>query len=76
VEGVVTAVGAKDLLEISIGADDGLKKGHTLEIYRSNSYLGRVQVMETWPDRAVVKIIPEYRKVIIKKGDRVATKLG
>lgn len=76
VDGVVTAVGAKDLLEISIGADDGLKKGHTLDIYRSNSYLGRVIVRETWPDRSVVQIIPEFKKGIIKKGDRVATKLG
>ena len=76
VDGVVTAVGAKDLLEISIGSDDGLRKGHTLEVYRANSYLGRVIVRETWPDRAVVQIIPEYRKGMIKKGDRVATKLG
>jgi hypothetical protein len=76
VDGYVTAVGAKDLLEISIGEDDGLKPGHTLEIFRSNSYLGRVIVRETWPDRAVVQIIPEFRKGSIRKGDRVATKLG
>lgn len=76
VEGVVMAIGAKDLLEISIGSDDGLEKGHTLEVFRNNTYLGRVMVRETWPDRAVVQIIPEFRKGIIKKGDRVATKLG
>jgi hypothetical protein len=76
VDGVVTAIGQKDLFEISIGADDGLKKGHTLEVYRNSSYLGRVIVRETWPDRAVVQIIPEFRKGIIRKGDRVATKLG
>jgi chromosome segregation ATPase len=75
VDGVVTQVGNKDMLEISIGADDGLKKGHALEIYRGNSYLGRVRVLDVWPDRAVVQIIPEFRKGMIKKGDRVATKL-
>lgn len=76
VEGQILRLGAKDLLEISIGSDDGLKQGHTLEVFRNNSYLGRVIVRETTPDRAVVQIIPEYRKGIIKVGDRVATKLG
>ena len=61
---------------ISIGADDGLKKGHTLEVYRNNSYLGRVVVRDTMPDRAVVQIVPEFSKGKIRVGDRVATKLG
>jgi hypothetical protein len=76
VEGEILRVGEKDLLEISIGSDDGLQKGHTLEVYRNNSYLGRVVVREASPDRAVVQIIPEFKKGIIKVGDRVATKLG
>jgi hypothetical protein len=76
VEAQVVSVGAKDLLEISIGSDDGIKQGHTLEVFRGNSYLGRVVVRETWPDRAVVQVIPEFRRGIIKVGDRVATKLG
>lgn len=76
VEGQILRIGEKDLLEISIGSDDGLQKGHTLEVFRNNSYLGRVVVKETSPDRSVVQIIPEYRKGIIKVGDRVATKLG
>ena len=76
VDGKVVSIGAKNLMEISIGADDGLKRGHTLEVFRGNSYLGRVVVKETWPDRAVVEIIPEFRKGIIKVGDSVATKFG
>ena len=76
VEGQILRIGASDLLEISIGADDGLQKGHTLEVFRNNSYLGRVIVRDTAPDRSVVQIIPEFRKGIIKVGDRVATKLG
>lgn len=76
VDGQIVSVGEKDLLEISIGADDGLKQGHTLEVFRGGSYLGRVVVRETWPDRAVVQIIPEFSKGSIKVGDRVATKLG
>lgn len=76
IDGVVTAVGERDLIEISLGSDEGLKRGHTLEVFRGNTYLGRVLIRETWPDRAVAQIIPEFRKGIIRKGDRVATKLG
>ncbi|MBP88806.1 MAG: hypothetical protein CMJ64_19190 [Planctomycetaceae bacterium] len=76
VDGIVTKVGEKVLVEVSIGSDDGLRKGHTLEVFRNQSYLGRVVVKTLAPDRAVCEIIPEYRKGIIKRGDRVATKLS
>ena len=76
VDGYVTAVSDKNLIEISIGSDDGLRKHHFMEVYRKNSYVGRVEIVKVEPDRAVAKIIPEFRRGIIKKGDRVATKLS
>jgi len=76
VDGVVTAVSDKNFIEISIGSDDGLRKNHLMEVYRRNSYVGRVEIVMVEPDRAVAKIIPEFRRGIIKKGDRVATKLS
>ena len=76
VDGVVVNVGEKDLIEISIGDDDGIKLGHKLDVYRDNAYLGKVKVVKTSPDRAVAEIIPEYKKGIIRKGDRVATKFS
>ena len=76
VDGVVTAVGANDLIEISIGSDDGIRQGHTLEVYRDASYLGRVVIQSTEPDRAVARVLKDFRKGIIRKGDRVATKLS
>ena len=76
VDGLVTAVSDKNLIEISIGSDDGLRKHHLMEVYRKNSYVGRVEIVMVEPDRAVAKIIPEFRRGIIKKGDRVATKLS
>lgn len=75
VDGIVTKVGESTLIEVSIGSDDGLRTGHTLEVFRNNAYLGRVEVTQLEPNRAVCRIIPEYRKGIIKRGDRVATKL-
>lgn len=74
VDGIVLAVSSK-LIEISLGSDDGLKEGHQLDVYRKNTYLGRVVIRKTAPDRAVAEVIKDYRKGTIKKGDHVATKL-
>ncbi|ADB16027.1 hypothetical protein Psta_1350 [Pirellula staleyi DSM 6068] len=76
VEGVVLAVSDKDLIEISLGADDGLKEGHVMEVFRGNTYLGRVIIRRTAPDRAVAQIVKELQRGQIKKGDNVSTKLG
>jgi hypothetical protein len=76
VEGRVLEVSDKDLIEISIGRDDGLKEGHSLEVFRDNAYLGRIKIIRTAPDRAVGQIIKELQRGQIKRGDRVSTKLS
>jgi hypothetical protein len=76
VDGIVVNVGEKDLIEISIGDDDGIKKGHKLDVFRDNAYLGKVVIVKTSPDRAVAEIIPEFKRGTIRKGDRVATKFS
>lgn len=76
VDGVVTAVSDKDYIEISLGSDDGLRNHHLMEVYRANEYVGRVEIVKVEPDRAVAKILKDFRRGIIKKGDRVATKLS
>jgi len=76
VEGIVLEVSDKDLIEISIGADDGLKVGHSLDIYRGNTYLGRVVIRKTNPDRAVGQLQKELQRGQIKRGDRVTTKFS
>jgi len=79
VDGTVLTNSGTGLIEISLGADAGLHKGHRLEAYRLGAdgarYLGRVEVVETAPDRAVCRIVPEFQKGIIQKGDHVAAKL-
>ena len=76
VDGIVVAVSDKDLIEISLGSDDGLKEGHSMEIYRGNQYLGRVIIRKTSPDRAVGQVVKQLQKGTIKKGDNVTTKLS
>ena len=46
VEGVVSDIrrsGGSQLVEVSIGSDDGLKTGNTLEVSRGDKYLGRLE---------------------------------
>jgi hypothetical protein len=79
VDGLVLAVRNTGLIEVSIGKDDGLLSGHTLEVYRIadslSTYLGKVEVTQVEPDKAACKILPEFQKGTIQKGDRVASKL-
>ena len=74
VGGVVTAV-ANDLAEVSIGSDDGLQAGHELEVFRADEYLGRLRVVSVKPYRAVVRVLKDFARGIVQRGDRVATRL-
>lgn len=79
VEGQVMAVSGAGSLEVSIGSDMGLMKGHKLEVYRIAqgvpTYLGRVEITATQPHKAVAKVLPEFQKGQIQVGDSVASKL-
>ena len=75
VAGIVTAAPQNGLVEISIGSDDGLLVGHRLDAYRSSTYLGKIEVIKIVPDKAVCKVLPEFRKGIIQANDRVSTGL-
>jgi signal transduction histidine kinase len=78
VRGVVNAThrsAGNQLIEISIGADDGLRPGHTVEVFRGERYLGRAEILKTEPDRSVARILRSFQKGQIQEGDDVATKL-
>jgi hypothetical protein len=76
VDAVVLEVSEKDLVEISIGSDDGIKVGHSMEVYRGNTYLGRIIIRRVTGDRAVGQLVKELQRGQIKKGDRVTTKFS
>ena len=80
VDGVVLSAGENGMVEISIGSDDGLMKGHKLEVVRQtggvSTYLGRIEVMETAPDKSVCKVLPEFLQRSIQRNDRVTSKLN
>lgn len=88
VEGKVTGVqavktvGRSELIEISLGSDAGLVKGHELFVWRSGlsaggkvKYLGKIRIDSTEKDRAVATVLEKDRGGEIQKGDNVSTRL-
>ena len=76
--GQVTAANRPDMVEISLGSDDGIRKGHKLEVVRvdgNSTYVGRIEVIETSPDRAVCRPVPNMLRSPIQRGDRVFDRL-
>jgi len=79
VDAIVTSVNGDGLIEISLGSDAGLRKGHQLEVYRINggqsTYVGRVEVVKTDPSKSVCKVDPNFQNSNIMVNDRVASKI-
>src|SRR5436190_12556180 len=78
VEGLVSKIERKaggQLVEVTIGADDGLKAGNTLEVSRGAKYLGRVEIIQTSPDKSVGRVDRKFQQGQIQEGDRVATRI-
>lgn len=77
VRGIVSKVqntAGSQLIEITVGADDGLKPRHTVEVFRGDRYLGRAEILKTEPDRAVGRILRQFQQGQIEEGDDVATR--
>ena len=75
VGGVVTEVRPNGWVEISLGEDSGILKGHKLDIVRNldgrSSYIGKIEVVRTEPDRAAAVILPEFRRGTVQREDQV-----
>lgn len=76
IEAVVTAVGDNNTkFAVAIGSDDGLRKGHEMDIYRSNRHVGRGVVVLAENNRSVLSIVKGMMNDIVREGDNVTTKL-
>ena len=75
IHGIVTEVRPKGIIEVSIGSDSGLVKGHQLDVIRDrdgrSSYVGKIEITETASDRAVAKVMPEFRRGVVQRGDEI-----
>lgn len=78
VEGEVTVVSAKNnnLVEISLGEDDGIRVDHELVVYRDNTYVAKIKIRKVGPNVAVGEIEKDTRRGTVKKGDNVTTRFS
>lgn len=78
VSGRIKSVTPDGLAEISIGSDQGLLKGHTLEVFRNGNrpqYFGVLKIVEVTPHSAVGRLMtPQYRKQV-QPNDQVASRI-
>lgn len=63
-----------DLFAIAAGSDDGLREGHVLDVYRSDTFVGRGVVREVRPDLAVLQTVREFMQASVREGDDVTSK--
>jgi hypothetical protein len=76
VEGRVTIVDENGLVAVNVGADDGLEKGHTLEVFRLEPpiYVGTIRIIETKSKEAIGKLVRKPNEPV-KVGDVVANRI-
>lgn len=77
IDGVITRVKRlKDniYVEVTVGSDDGIQKGHEMEVYRGGKYLGKIEIVRTTPDKSVGKVDPSRQQGQIRERDRVETR--
>ena len=73
--GKVLAINDEKMVQISLGSDDGIAVGHTVDVFRGSKYVGRLVVLKTETDGAVAKIDTKFTKTAVQTGDDVATRL-
>ena len=75
IEGLVTEVRPGGWVEISLGSDSGLAKGHQLDVVRTRDgrsvYIGKIEIADPAADRASARIMPEFRLGVVQRGDTV-----
>jgi hypothetical protein len=64
-----------DLVEISLGSDDGVRVGMKLDVFIPGQYRGKVEVRKVLPDKSAAQVLPDYSKDKILPNDQVATRL-
>jgi hypothetical protein len=76
VEGKVLGTTPDGLVEISVGSDAGLKKGHTLEAFRTSpkaQYLCMIRLITVDHNKSVGQIVG--KQVQLQRGDNVSSKI-
>ena len=74
VESRKNASRSAELVQISVGSDDGVFKNLKMTVYRGSKFLATIQITDVYPDKAVGLVVEETRNGTIERGDNVTTK--
>jgi cell shape-determining protein MreC len=67
-----------NLVMLSVGRNDGVKKGYTFSVYRTDKFVGKVRVEKVYDDMCAGVILKTYKvgDLEIQEGDDANTQLG
>jgi predicted nucleic acid-binding Zn-ribbon protein len=76
VDGAVLAVDASTgLVMLNVGAEDGVKRGYSFDVWSGNQYKGQVQVMNVQPGMCSALIKSPVEGATIGQGDLASTRM-
>ena len=79
VEGLVLKVDPDGkFVQLSIGSDDGLRRGHRLQVFRvkpQGKFVATIEITEVDPDQSVARVIPNLKQANIQEGDLVSNRI-
>ena len=61
---------------ISLGTDDGLKEGHTVDVVRGGRHIGTAKVTMAKPNHATARFVDGMRNAPVQVDDKVTTTLS
>lgn len=59
-----------DLVEISVGSDDGVQTGMKFPVFRDEDYQGSIEIVKVEADKSSARILSEDVQTPIRRGDR------
>ncbi len=76
--GRVTGISAnqQDVFAVSLGLDDGLREGHTVDVVRNGRHIGTATVVSSQANNATAKFVTGMRNAMPQVGDEVTTVLA
>lgn len=73
---VVAVDNGEKLVVLSVGRDQKVEKGHRFTVYRGESFVGKVEVFEVYPDLAGARILFTKEGATVRQGDKASTALN
>jgi organic radical activating enzyme len=76
ISGQVLAVRPEvNLVMLSVGSDEGVKKGYRFTVYRGEEYVGKVEVEKVFSDMSSARILTDWTRKPIKENDDASTRV-